>query len=173
MSTQNLYTPRVPNILHQEEKSISPIVSQEIYSVNRFLSECIVNILKGNLQNVQRYHGFRYKKIALISQADYVDTEMRNVDIRKVFTTGQPLPHLSIITCLDMEQCVFVPVSLLNPQNTKSSELKVDIPKYQPEQTPSSHVDLLKRILTKSCLPGTFHWLINFLRTPFIKLPHF
>ena len=56
-----------------------------------------------------------------------------------------PLPHLSLITCLDIEQFVLVPASLLNKLNrTKSATLKVDLPKYQPQQTPTSQVDSLK-----------------------------
>ena len=43
-----------------------------------------------------------------------------------------------------MEQFVVVPASLLNKLNTtKSTTLKVDLPKYQPQQTPSQ-VDSLK-----------------------------
>ena len=45
-----------------------------------------------------------------------------------------------------MEQFVLVPASLLNKLNTtKSTTLKVDLPKYQPQQTPTSQVDSFEK----------------------------
>ena len=49
-----------------------------------------------------------------------------------------------------MEQFVLVPASLLNKLNTtKSTTLKVDLPKYQPQQTPTFQVDSLKKDINK------------------------
>ena len=49
-----------------------------------------------------------------------------------------------------MEQFVLVPASLLNKLNTtKSTTVKVDLPKYQPQQTPTSQVDSLKKDINK------------------------
>ena len=57
--TKSLYSPRVPIFFSQLQNAISPIVSKRFF---RFLSECIVNILQGNLQRVKRHHVIRYKR---------------------------------------------------------------------------------------------------------------
>ena len=82
----------------------------------RFLSECSVNILKGTLQSVERHHLFRYER----------DSQLLSERGLQLVDTNTPM---SLITCLDMEQFVFVPASLLNKLNTtKSTTLKVDRP---------------------------------------------
>ena len=60
MSTQNL------SILHAFQSFSRKCKIQFLQSCPkefiRFLSECIVNILKGNLQNVKRHHVIKYKR---------------------------------------------------------------------------------------------------------------
>ena len=70
-----------------------------------------------------------------------MEAETKTLDVREVYNLLIPLPHLSLTTCLDMEQFVLVPALLLNKLNTTKSTLKVDLPKYQPQQTPTSQVN--------------------------------
>ena len=60
MSTQNL------SILHAFQSFSRKCKSQFLQSCPkefiRFLSECIVNILQGNLQSVKRHHVIKYKR---------------------------------------------------------------------------------------------------------------
>ena len=59
---------------------------------------------------------------------------------------------------IDSREFVPVPSSHLNKLNTTSCLLlKVDLPKYQRQQTPTSQVDSLKKRVTKSCLPMQVH----------------
>ena len=80
-------------------------------------------------------------------------------------------PHLSLIICRDIKQFVLVPASLLNKLNTtKSATLKVDIPKYQHHQTPSSQVDSLKKDINEKLLSKADSLVDKLLASPRIKL---
>ena len=70
-----------------------------------------------------------------------------------------------------MEQIVLVPASLLNKLNTtKSTTLKVDLPKYQPQQTPTSQVDSLKKDINKKLFAKADSLVDKLLASPRIKL---
>ena len=67
-----------------------------------------------------------------------------------------------------MEQFVLVPASLLNKLNTtKSTTLKVDLPKYQPQQT---QVDSLKKDINKKLFAKADSLVDKLLASPRIKL---
>ena len=70
-----------------------------------------------------------------------------------------------------MEQFVLVPASLLNKLNTtKSTALKVDLPKYQPQQTPTFQVDSLKKDINKKLFSKADSLVDKLLASPRIKL---
>ena len=70
-----------------------------------------------------------------------------------------------------MEQFVLVPASLLNKLNTtKSTTLKVDLPNYQPQQTPTSQVDSLKKDINKKLFSKPDSLVDKLLASPRIKL---
>ena len=70
-----------------------------------------------------------------------------------------------------MEQFVLVPASLLNKLNTtKSTTLKVDLPQYQPQQTPTSQVDSLKKDINKKLFAKADSLVDKLLASPRIKL---
>ena len=70
-----------------------------------------------------------------------------------------------------MEQFVLVPASLLNKLNTtKSTTLKVDLPKYQPQQIPTSQVDSLKKDINKKLFAKADSLVDKLLASPRIKL---
>ena len=70
-----------------------------------------------------------------------------------------------------MEQFVLVPASLLNKLNTtKSTTLKVDLPKYQPQQTPTSQVDSLKQDINKELFAKADSLVDKLLASPRINL---
>ena len=70
-----------------------------------------------------------------------------------------------------MEQFVLVPASLLNKLNTtKTTTLKVDLPKYQPQQTPTSQVDSLKKDINKKLFAKADSLVDKLLASPRIKL---
>ena len=70
-----------------------------------------------------------------------------------------------------MEQFVLVPASLLNKLNTtKSTALKVDLPKYQPQQTPTSQVDSQKKDINKKLFAKADSLVDKLLASPRIKL---
>ena len=70
-----------------------------------------------------------------------------------------------------MEQFVLVPASLLNKLNTtKTTTLKVDLPKYQPQQTPTSQVDSLEKDINKKLFAKADSLVDKLLASPRIKL---
>ena len=70
-----------------------------------------------------------------------------------------------------MEQFVLVPASLLNKlYTTKSTTLKVDLPKYQPQQTLTSQVDSLKKDINKKLFAKADSLVDKLLASPRIKL---
>ena len=51
--TKSIYSPSVPIIFSQKQKSFPSVLPKR---VSRLLSECIINLLKGNLQSIKRNH---------------------------------------------------------------------------------------------------------------------
>ena len=68
-----------------------------------------------------------------------------------------------------MEQFVLVPASLYNKLNTKPT-YKVELPKYQPQQTSSSHIDTLKKDVNKKLFTKADSLIDKLLISPRIKL---
>ena len=70
-----------------------------------------------------------------------------------------------------MEQFVLVPASLPSKLNTtNSTTLKVDRPKYQPEQPPTSEVEALKEDIIKNLFAQADCFVDKLLAFPRIKL---
>ena len=57
-ATKSLYTPSIPTLFPGMQNSDSKNLSKRII---RFLSECIVNVLQGNLSEVKRSHVLKYR----------------------------------------------------------------------------------------------------------------
>ena len=78
---------------------------------------------------------------------------------------------MELITCVDIEPFVRVPASLLSKLNTtKSLTLKVDLLKYQPQQTPRSQVDSLKKDINKEMFAKADSLVGKHLASPRINL---
>ena len=56
--TKSLYSPSIPVLLPRMQNSVSKTCPKEFI---RFLSECIVNLLQGNLSEVKRRHFLKYR----------------------------------------------------------------------------------------------------------------
>ena len=56
--TKFLYSPSVPIAFPQMQKSLSSVLPKRVYPV---LCECIVNLLKGNLQTIKRHHVVKFQ----------------------------------------------------------------------------------------------------------------
>lgn len=57
--TKSLYSPRVPVLFPKCKSQFLQSCPKEFI---RFLSECIVNLLKGNLQSIKRHHVVKFKR---------------------------------------------------------------------------------------------------------------
>ena len=56
--TKSLYSPSVPNFFPQMQKSFPSVLPKKFI---RFLRECIINLLKGNLQSIKRQHVTKFQ----------------------------------------------------------------------------------------------------------------
>ena len=145
MNTQNLSTHQVFQTLSRKCKShfLQSCPKEFI----QFLCECIVNLLKRNLQAMKRYHVVKFQdEVWSLSLKRKTWKQRRNVlSSEKVLELNyyQSLHPPSLINCLDMEQFVLVPVSVYNESVTAQSVAKQELPKYNAEQPPTYQSDSL------------------------------
>ena len=124
----------------------------------RFLCECIVNLLKGNLQAIKRHHVVKFQdKVRLLLLKRRTWKQRRNVLSSEkglqLIAVITPLHLPSLIICLDMEQFVLVPASVYNKSVTTQSVTKQELPKYKAEQPPTyqiSSLNLNKKLFGKA-----------------------
>ena len=149
MNTQNVLTLQVFQSLSRKCKShfLQSCPKEFI----RFLCECIVNLLKGNLQTIKRYQVVKFQEevwLLLLKRTTW--KQKRNVlSSEKGLQLKQSLHLLSLIICLDMEQSDLVPASLYNKSVTTHSVTKQELPKFKAEQPPTYQIDPLKRDINK------------------------
>ena len=64
--TKSLYSPSLPIIFAQMQKSFSSVLPKRVYPV--FFCECIINLLKGNLQSIKRHDVVKFEsEVQLLS----------------------------------------------------------------------------------------------------------
>ena len=89
--TKSLHSPSVPIIFPQMQKSFPSVLAKRVYP---FLCECIINLLKGNLQSIKRHHVAKIQiEVRLLSlkrttwkqRRDILASE-RGLPLIKVFT---------------------------------------------------------------------------------------
>ena len=116
----------------------------------RFLCECIINLLKGNLQSIKRHdvaklpseaRPLSLKRTTWKQKRDILVSE-KGLQLIKVTT-----PSLTI--CLDMEQFFLVPAAVYNKSLITQSVAKQELPKYQASQTHMYLIDSLKKETSK------------------------
>ena len=117
----------------------------------RFLCECIVNLLKGNLQAQKRYQVVKFQnEVWLLSLKRTIESRKETFCRQKKGCNYWPSLHLPSYTiCLDMEQFVLVPASVYDKSVTMQSFTKPEVPKYKAEQPPTYQIDSLKRDINK------------------------
>ena len=83
------------------------------------------------------------------------------------------LPSLTF--CFDMEQFVLVPASVYNKSLITQSVAKQKLPKYQPSQNPTYHIDSLKKEINKNLFSKALFSRQNFALSTYqaLKLTNF
>ena len=138
----------------------------------RFFCECIINLLKGNLQSIKRHHVAKFQtEVQLLSlkrttwkQKRDILASQRGLQLIKVII----LPSLTI--CPDMEQFVFVPASVYSESLITQSVTKQELPKYQPSQTPTYQVDSIRKEINNKLFSQADSLVDKNLSCPRIKL---
>ena len=138
----------------------------------RFLSECIVNLLQGNLSEVKRRHVLKYRdEIHEMSLKRTTWKQRRSLlSSQKGFLLIKTIPPSSLIIYLEMEQFVLVPLSVYNNSNSSTIVTKQELPKYKPEQTPTYHKDTLKNEINQQLSTSASPIANKFLESSRIKL---
>ena len=123
-----------------------------------FFCECMVNLLKGNLQSIKRQHvtqlqnEVRFFSLSLWKNHLEEKERFRNPKEGCYSYKSILLPPLTI--CLDMEQFFLVLASVyVNKCLNTQKVMKQERPKHQVKETPTYQTDSLKRERTKNCLP--------------------
>ena len=169
MNTQNLSTLQVFQSFSHKCKSL--FLQSCPKEFIQFLCECIINLLKGNLQSIKRHHVVKIQsEVRLLSlkrtfwkrRRDILASE-RGLQLIKVLT------H-SLTICLDMDQFVLVPASVYNKSLITRSVTKQELPKNQPSQNSTYHIDSLKKEIIKKLFSKADSLVDNILSCPRIKL---
>ena len=99
----------------------------------RFLCECIVNLLNGNLQRTKRHHVTIFRNVVRLPSLETLTWKQRREVLAseklQIITVTTPM---SSTICLDMKQFVLVPASVYNKSLNTQLVTKQEIPKYQP-----------------------------------------
>ena len=121
MNTQNLCTLQVFQLLSRKCKSHFLQSCPEEFI--RFLCECLVNLLKGNLETIKRHHLVKFQnedRLLLLKRTTWKQR-------RKILSSERDcnywasLHFPSLTICLDMGQFVLVPASVYNKSVTTQS----------------------------------------------------
>ena len=162
MNTQNLSTLQVfQSISHKCKSLFLQSCPKEFI---RFLCECIINLLKGNLQSIKRHHVANFQsEVRLLSLKRTIWKQGRDIlacERRLQLINVNILPLKTIF--LDMDQFVLNPASVYNKSLITRSTTKQELPKYQPSQNPTYLIDSLIKDINKKLFSKADSLVDNF-----------
>ena len=113
------------------QMSFPSVLPKSVYPV--FFCECILNLLKGNLQTVERDHVAIFQsKVRLLSiNVQLGSKEETFWRPKNAYRSLKLLLLPSLTICLDMEQFVLFPTSMYNKSWITQSVSRQDFPKCQ------------------------------------------
>ena len=91
--TNVLYSPSVPIAFPQMQKSLSSVLPKKKFI--RFLCECIINLLKGNLQTIKRHLVVKFQDEVWLLLLKRTTWRQR----RNVLLSEKGLQLIAVITC--------------------------------------------------------------------------
>ena len=143
MNTENFSTLQAFPLLSRNCKSqFLQSCSKEFV---RFLCECLVNLLKGNLQAIKSLHIVKCQdEVWLLSLKKQLGSKEEVFCRQKKDCNQKQSLHLpSLIICPGVEQFLLVPASVYNKSVTTQSVAKQELPKYKAEQPPTYQIFIL------------------------------
>ena len=169
MNTQNLSTLQVfQSFSHKCKGLFLQSCPKEFI---RFLCECIINLLKGSLQSIERHHVVKFQsEVRLLSLKRTTWKQRRDILASEGYSSLRLLLLQSLTICLDMDQFVLVPVSVYNKSLVTQSVTKQELPNYQPSQNPTYQTDSLKKEMNKKLFSKADSLVDKILSCPRIKL---
>ena len=153
MNTQNLSTLRMFQSFSRKCKCL--FLQSCPKEFIQFRCECILNLLRGNLQSIKRRHVTKFQiESRLLSLKRTTWKQRRDIlASEKAYSSLRLLLFPSLSICLDMEQFVLVPASVYNKTLITHSATKQELPKFQPSQNPTNQVDSFKKEINKDYFP--------------------
>ena len=148
--TKSLYSPSVPIIFSQMQKSFPSVLPERFHPVS----------LRMHNESTQRKPAKHEKtsrgKISkrgptIVSKRYNFEAKKRHSGVRKGLQLIKVItpPVQSSTGCLDMDHFVLVPASVYNKSLTTQSVTKQELPKYQPSQNPTCQIDSLKKEINR------------------------
>ena len=146
--TKSLYSPIVPINFPQRRKLFPSVLPKRVYPVslrvqNKSAQRKPAKHKKTSLGKISKQGSTTVSKRTIWKQRrDFLASE-RGLQLNEVIL----LPSLTI--CLDMEQFVLFLASGYNKSLITQSDIKQELPKYQPSQNSTYEVDSLKEEINK------------------------
>ena len=137
MNTQNLSTlQKFQSSSHQCKSLFLQSCPEEFI---QFLCECVIELLKGNLQSIKRHHVqiFKARFEYCLQDVQLGSKEETFWRPMKAYSSLKLLLFPSLTICLDIEQFVLVTASVYKKSLISQSVTKQELPKYQPSQNPT------------------------------------
>ena len=170
MNTQKLSTLQMFQSFSHESKNL--FLQSCLKEFTRFLCECIIYLLKGNLQSIKRHHVAKFQsEVRLLSlkrtiwkqRRDILASE-RGLQLIKVFTLPV-INHLSWYGAVFSRSCF-----VYNKSFITQSAPKQELPKYQPSQNSTNQIDSLQKDINKKLFSKADSLVDKVLSCPPIKL---
>ena len=167
--TKSLCSPGVPIVFPQMQNLFPQSRPKEF---SWFHCECIINMLKGNLQSIKGHHVVKFQsKVRLLSLKRTIWKQKETFwGPKKAYSSLRLLLLPSLTICLDIEQFVLVPDSVYNKSLITQSVTKQELPNYQPSQNPAYQVDSLKKEINRKLFSKADPLVDKILSCPRIKL---
>ena len=115
----------------------------------------------------------RRKSRTVFKKKNLEATKKSNFVPKRIIAHKKLFPPSSFIICLEMDQFVLVPVSVYDSSNNSTIVAEQELPKYKPEQTPTYHIDTLKKENNQQLRKSAFPLLDKILESARIKLSNF
>ena len=141
----------------------------------RFLSECIVNLLQGNLSEVKgrqvlkhrdEIHELSLKRTTWKQRRSLLSSQKGVLLIKTISSPSSLINYLEI----EMELFVLVLFFVYNSSNNPTIVTKQDLPKYKTTETPAYHKDTSKKVNNQQLSTSASPLVNKILESPRIKL---
>ena len=148
-NTKSLYSISVPIVFPQTEMSFPSVLPKRVFPV--FLRMHNKSAQTKPAKHKKTSRGKSSKRGSTIVSKTYNPGNKEETfwRLQEGYSSLKLLLLPSLTSCLDMDRFVLVPASVYNKSLIIQSVPKVELPKYQPSQNPTYHIDSLRKEINK------------------------